>query len=338
MAIRRIAPLVMIVALAGCGQTPYQSPLDDVRDDYGYGTDQFTPSPTPTDDGVARPDTTASASPDSAVGSFTLKGRVTKKDSGQAIQGAVVSIGAASVVTGSDGRYTISDIRDTKVTVEVEMDGYADLTGYEVSFSGTSETVEKNFQLTATDEDEDEDEQGFKAELTVGEGQFKSVSALATHEGHVYVLGKADGFLFLNFQSLGVYNGADGTELKLTRDIDSLFKRLPKTATRLAVVDGQVLAATETDAYVYSAAGEFIKKQAVGSQTFPNAQTVVEDEDRDLKYSIEGAKVKVVSDDETKSYSLPGVSSPVMLALDADERLWVLDGLTKTARKFKFTP
>lgn len=325
-----------VLVLAACGQTPYQSPLADSRDDFGYGTGSTTPNPTPTDDGVARPDTAVSPTPASVVGSFALKGKVTDKDSGAAIQGAVVSIGAASVVTSSDGSYAISDIRDTKVYLEVSKSGYAKLTGLEIAFSGTSGTLAKDVTLTA---DATAVEQpGFKAELTVGEGKFKEISALAVGNGNVYLLGKADGFLFLNYQSLGVYNGSSGTQLKVTRDIGHTFSHLPKTATRLTVVDGLVKAATSSDAYVYSASGDFLRQEAVGSTTFPDGSTVVTDTSRSLQFSIAGAQVKVVSSSKTENYDLPGVADPKQLALDGDKRLWVLDGLTRTARKFKFTP
>ena len=131
----------------------------------------------------------------SVTGSFTLKGKVTDKDSGEAISGAVVSIGAASVITSSDGTYAISSIDDSKVYLEVSMSGYASVGGLEIAFSGTSGTLTKDVALTV--DPTTADQPGFKAELTVGEGKFKEVSALAVGNGDVYVLGKAELFGYI---------------------------------------------------------------------------------------------------------------------------------------------
>lgn len=332
--------------LAGCGGNNYQAPLPGdgtydsgvlPADDYGYGGDDYASGGT--DGGYTDPGT---ATPGAGVSQgFVLKGIVLDKATNKPLARAKVSIGASTQLTAEDGTFEFPNISDTQVWVTVTMDGYAAIDQFNVGFTAEKPTADKEFLLAPSGSTgggtgtPSKPASGFSHVATFGAGKFKSVSAMATVDDVVYVLGVVDGFLWLNRNSVVAFDAASGQELVTFNKVGTLAT-LPKDADSLKVEDGTVLVSNGETSYVFRADGTFVEKTS-GARYSPIRE--VTDEDRKITYAVKGSsKIDVTIDGETTAHGMSEVMTIKALGLDEDGGLLVLDGGNSTVHRFEFQP
>jgi hypothetical protein len=332
--------------LAGCGGGAANQPpalsdgtYDDsssLSSDYGsdLGTDPAadlgTDDTTVTDpDASTSPD--ATTSPDANI-TYTLQGTV-KDASGKAIAGAKVSVTSSTVLTDANGVYTITGISDTKVYVDVTMDGYDKISQLPVTLNeSTSTTTTKSFELAAKGSEESTSTAGLHHDLTFGATKLKSVTSMVVAEGNVYVLGVLDGLLF---DSTAVVSfGEDGTVINDFKKVGFL-KSLPKDSAYLAVNgESQIVVSNASTGYAFSTGGDFA---ATVSPVKTSVVKKVTDSENSITYEIDGAThVKVTDHGSTHSYPLSEVGYAKAIALDSNNQLLVLDSTNKTVHTFSY--
>lgn len=332
--------------LNACGGGTTQAPLpagDDLTppaasDDYSSGDDGSYPSdpiggiedPTASSDDGATPAVPADG--------FTLRGIVVDKQTKAPIKGATVTIGSSTQLTGDDGTFEIKDIQDTQVWVNVTKDGFQSIKQENITFSEAKPTADKEFSLAAStgsntddDDDTDKEEARFKHLGTLGEGKFKSVSAMAVDGDTVYVLGLVDKFL-LDSVAVVAYDLSNGSEVRSFRNVGFL-KNLPKDASYLKVEDGEVYVSNGENAWVFNGGGTFLRTTA-GARY--NAIKEVEDDDKDRTYLVDGSKIEVEKSGPDVTLDLDEAGTIKAIALGPDHSLVVLDGTNSVVHTYEF--
>lgn len=338
---------VITSLLAGCGgNNSYQAPLPDgtydsaVTESEGdYASGDYTGEDTTGDtsgDYAPGDDTDASPSPDVATDGYTLKGFVSDAN-GKALAGATVSITGQSTLTDANGLYSLTKIGDTKVFPKVSKTGYDPVQNVTVEFSDAAPSQTKDFKLATTDDDDDDSDSataGFKHELSFTGKTFKSVSAMVAADGNVYVLGTLDGLLF-DSTVVAVYSADTGEQVRTIKKV-SLFKSLPKDATRLKVDDEEITVSNTAESFKFNLSGEFLTK---GSAITTSLITDIEDEERDIRYrtvSDNGKKIKVTYDGKSKDYPLDNLGKAKAIGLDDSGNLLVLDSTNNVVHQYSF--
>jgi nucleoid-associated protein YgaU len=339
---------VITSLLAGCGgNNSYQAPLPDGTYDSGitapeddYASGDYTGGDTsgdyaPGDDTDLGTDPNASPSPDVAIDGYTLKGFVSDAN-GKALAGATVSITGQSTLTDANGLYTLTKIGDTKVFLKVSKTGYDPVQNVTVEFSETAPSQTKDIKLAATDDDDDSTSAtaGFKHELSFTGKTFKTVNAMVAADGNVYVLGTLDGLLF-DSTVVAVYSADSGEEVRTIKKL-SLFKSLPKDVSRLKVDDEEIVVSNGSESFKFSLTGDFLAK---GTAVSASLITEVEDDERDIKYTIHPTntkKIKVTYDGDTEEYTLDNLGKAKAIGLDDSGHLLVLDSTNNAVHQYSF--
>lgn len=333
---------VITSLLAGCGGNAYQAPLPDgtydsaitpAEEDYASGDYTGDTSGDYTGEGDQ---TSEPGDADTAVDGYTLKGFVSDA-SGKAIEGATVSIIGQSTLTDKNGLYSLIKIDPaTKVFVSVTKTGYDPVQNATVEFTDETPSQTKDFKLALTGDDDEESSSataGFNHEMTFSSKKsFKSVSAMVVDGGNVYVLGVLDGLLF-DSTVVTVFTADTGEEVSTFKKV-GLFTSLPKDATRLKVDGDEILVSNGSDRFSFSPTGTFLKKDASGASYA--LVTEVTDEDRDIKYKIDGTKIEVTYDGDKVKYSLDELGKAKALGLDEDGNLLVLDSTNSVVQQYSF--
>lgn len=322
--------------VAGCGTNNTASTLpgdgtyDQPADDYGTGDDSYAPAP----DASYAPidDATDTATP---ALSYTLKGIVIEKDTRTPLAGAKITIGAQTMLTDAKGEFTISDIRDTQILVNVTADKHDPVANHKITFSDAKPTADLEFVLakTASTGNDSVADGKLSHELSFGEGKFKSVSAMSVDGDIVYVLGVVDGFLFFNRNSVVAFDAESGEELLSFNKIGT-FSRLPGDATSMKVENGDVMVSDGEFAWSFDNTGKLLSKTA--GTRYSDIKEVTDD-DNDVTYKVNGSgKIELTEGSTKTNEELDDVGTIRSIGLDSDNNLFVLDQTHKLIHKFSF--
>jgi hypothetical protein len=367
MVAKQVFPIALTFALlAGCGGGNAATPTTPVASD-GSAVSPVAPTDTSMiggDPGGAIMDTSATgatlggsgltASPATSLAKgFILKGLVT--DSlGKPLAGAKISIGSQTQLSTTTGTFSINGIMDTQITVNVTMDGYQSVSNYNVTFTTDSPSADKEFKLapntatsgtgtgtttgttpdTTTGTTTTGATTGFSLVTTLTPAKFSSVSAMVVDGGVVYILGIAKALIF-SYNTVAELNTDSGEQIR-SFNKTSFLTHIPKDATGLALVDGQVHVNNGTTTYVFGTDGTLVKKTAGGTV---GTIRQITDTARKLTYKLTGGtKVEVTSPTGTTSYALPEASSAMAIGIDGKGDVLVLDGAKTAVLEYTFQP
>ncbi|HEY9722000.1 MAG TPA: carboxypeptidase regulatory-like domain-containing protein [Oscillatoriaceae cyanobacterium] len=286
--------------------------------------------------------TTPAASATVPANGYTFAGIVTDQSTGQPLANAMVSIGASTLLTKSDGSFSFTGIMDPTITVAVSLTGYAPLQQQTVTLSGT--VVQKSIQLAPTDSGATStgDSTGtatptasFRQAMSFS-SSFQSVADMLVVDNKVYVLGMVDPTFGFDHSQVNVYDATTGQQLENFAKIGFL-SHLPKSANSLAVDNGQVKVSDGTTTYLFDASGNFLTKGTAGSPASP--ATTATDSTNDRTYTLKGGnQVDVTTGDGDTLLTLPGVTNAVAVGVSSTGNLLVLDGTSNTVLGFTYLP
>ncbi|MEB3197453.1 MAG: carboxypeptidase-like regulatory domain-containing protein [Candidatus Sericytochromatia bacterium] len=350
-----LAALLVSAVIAGCGggaanqaALPGDGTYDDTILPANDGTQDFAPgsalNPSPSDP-IGLPSTppvasgaipgTGTMTPQPNAQGFTLRGLVSDLE-GRPLAKAKVSIGPQTTLTNAEGTFEFTGIMDSQIWVDVTADGFKAISRHNVVFSSEKPLADKEFKLsreTAGGTGESGSGPRLRHEGTFGGPAFKSVASLTVYGNRVYVLGVIDKKFWFDRAAVVVYNAATGDEL--SRIGDSVFSKMPKAASSLAIEAGQVVVADGTNRYTFNENGTFVKKAPGSSFALPER---IKDESRDLRYTISAAnKVKLEGDGLDVNLELENVNQARAIALGNQGNLLVLDGSSRTVHQFSLT-